>query len=332
MKRLDPMFSIAIPVRNGAHYLRAALDSALQQSYDDFEICISENASSDETLSILNEYVQKDKRVRFSRTEKLIPMGDNWNRVCRMAHGRWIKMLAHDDLLRGDCLEKIVMELGALTESERKQVGLIGTGEDKLFGNVERRGLSLKNGDSVLLLRKRYIVALIRGESKIPLPGIVTATLSNRVFQEGHAYDNRFGHLDIFLYMKLCCHYDYLYIPANLCVNRVQNDSVTATQLKGSKSVYEWRIFGREFLATEGRILNLGWWGELRLQLKTVGDAAAKVATYGLICADIKPAWGAITAVPLWQMPLLPVLIFRSWVRARRLVKTLQLPGKIIFP
>lgn len=105
----EPRVSIGMPVYNGANYLRSALDSLLQQDFTDFELIISDNASTDETALICQEYAAKDKRIQYSRNESNIGAARNYNRVFTLARGRYFKWAAHDDVhlpgFLGCCVE-----------------------------------------------------------------------------------------------------------------------------------------------------------------------------------------------------------------------------------
>ncbi|MDP9347873.1 MAG: glycosyltransferase, partial [Gemmatimonadota bacterium] len=59
-----PRISVALPVYNGADYVGEALDNILSQDFEDFELVISENSSTDDTPGILAEYARRDSRVR----------------------------------------------------------------------------------------------------------------------------------------------------------------------------------------------------------------------------------------------------------------------------
>lgn len=63
----SPEVSIGMPVYNGEKFIREALDSLLAQTYTDFELIISDNASTDDTEAICQEYTAKDTRVRYVR-------------------------------------------------------------------------------------------------------------------------------------------------------------------------------------------------------------------------------------------------------------------------
>jgi glycosyltransferase involved in cell wall biosynthesis len=93
-----PRLSIGLPVYNGQNYLRCALDSILQQDYTDFELIISDNASTDATRKICCEYSAIDPRIRYYRNEANIGASSNYNRVFGLAHGEFFKWATHDDV------------------------------------------------------------------------------------------------------------------------------------------------------------------------------------------------------------------------------------------
>jgi len=92
-----PTVSIGLPVYNGEEYLPNALDSLLRQDYEDFELIISDNASTDRTPDICRAYSAKDRRIRYYRSE--VNRGAVWNfkRVFELARGKYFKWAAHDD-------------------------------------------------------------------------------------------------------------------------------------------------------------------------------------------------------------------------------------------
>lgn len=107
-----PHFSICIPVYNGEKYLRDCIDSALNQTYENFEIILLDDCSSDNSFSICTEYKNRYSCIRSIRNERNLGLADNLNAVIGLAQAEWIKILLQDDLLDKECLEKI----GVLTD------------------------------------------------------------------------------------------------------------------------------------------------------------------------------------------------------------------------
>jgi glycosyltransferase involved in cell wall biosynthesis len=101
-----PRVSIGMPVFNGEKYIRFALDSILAQSFQCFELIISDNASTDRTQEICLEYVAKDKRIRYYRNKQNIGAARNHNRVFELSVGEYFKWAAHDDILAPDFLSQ----------------------------------------------------------------------------------------------------------------------------------------------------------------------------------------------------------------------------------
>jgi glycosyltransferase involved in cell wall biosynthesis len=95
--RNSPKVSIGMPVYNGEKFIRQALDSLLDQTFTDFELVISDNASTDETRQICLEYAAIDRRIRYCPNEVELEANANFNRVLELANGRYFMWAAHDD-------------------------------------------------------------------------------------------------------------------------------------------------------------------------------------------------------------------------------------------
>jgi len=106
-----PRVSIGLPVFNGEKYLRQALDSILAQTFQDFELIISDNASSDKTQHICREYAERDSRIRYYRNRKNLGAAWNFNRVFKLSLGVYFKWAAHDDVIAPEFLSKCVKVL-----------------------------------------------------------------------------------------------------------------------------------------------------------------------------------------------------------------------------
>lgn len=94
---MTPVLSVGLPVYNGARHLACALDSILRQSYTDFELIISDNASTDETPEICERYLRQDARVRYFRQRANMGVARNWNFVVEHAHGSFFKWASAND-------------------------------------------------------------------------------------------------------------------------------------------------------------------------------------------------------------------------------------------
>jgi glycosyltransferase involved in cell wall biosynthesis len=103
-----PRLSIGLPVYNGARFLPAALDSLLGQTFGDFELILSDNASTDETAEIAQEYAQRDGRIEFIRHEHNQGAAWNFNFVAERSSGEYFKWAAADDVCAPTFLQRCV--------------------------------------------------------------------------------------------------------------------------------------------------------------------------------------------------------------------------------
>jgi glycosyltransferase involved in cell wall biosynthesis len=103
-----PRVSIGLTVYNGEEFLNETVDSFLTQSFADFELIISDNASTDRTQEIARAYTGKDERVRYYRSERNLGLAWNHNRVIALARGQYFKWAAADDVCRSDYLRRCV--------------------------------------------------------------------------------------------------------------------------------------------------------------------------------------------------------------------------------
>jgi glycosyltransferase involved in cell wall biosynthesis len=103
-----PLVSIGLAVYNGENYLREAIDSILAQTFSDFELIISDNASTDSTAEICQEYACLDNRIRYHRNATNIGGANNENQTFRMSRGKYFRWAAHDDVLAPALLERCV--------------------------------------------------------------------------------------------------------------------------------------------------------------------------------------------------------------------------------
>ena len=108
---MAPRVSIGLPVYNGEEFIAEAIDSILAQTYTDFELIISDNASTDKTPAICRLYAQKDSRIRFHRNKANIGPARNFNAIVRLSGGEYFQLLAHDDVLAPEFTAKSVQVL-----------------------------------------------------------------------------------------------------------------------------------------------------------------------------------------------------------------------------
>jgi glycosyltransferase involved in cell wall biosynthesis len=106
-----PKVSIGMPVYNGEQYLRRALDSLLAQTFSDFELIISDNASTDKTYEICKQYALTDSRIILFRQTENIGVHPNFRFVIERSQGEYFFWAPHDDWWDSNFIKSGVLAL-----------------------------------------------------------------------------------------------------------------------------------------------------------------------------------------------------------------------------
>ncbi len=110
-EKKSPKVSVLIPVFNRENFINECIQSALDQTYANFEVVVVDNASDDGTWEICQRFAAQDQRVRVFRNTTNIGPVRNWNRCAEEARGEFSKILFSDDTLELGCLAEMVPKL-----------------------------------------------------------------------------------------------------------------------------------------------------------------------------------------------------------------------------
>lgn len=118
----QPLVSVAVMTYNSSKYVLETLDSIKDQTYQNIELVISDDASTDDTIAICNKWLDKH-RSRFTNVKVLVPpqntgQSGNYNRAFRACTGEWIKEIDGDDLLLPNCLTDLMEYVGENPEAK----------------------------------------------------------------------------------------------------------------------------------------------------------------------------------------------------------------------
>ena len=144
LKQNFPKISIGIPVYNGEHFLDEKIKSILDQTFSDYEIIISDNASTDKTSIICNKFAKNEPKIRYMRQEKNIGIWENFNFVLKEAKGDYFLWSSVDDIMLPTYLEKTLDII-----SSNKNISCCFT-KIKLYGESD----NLKNDLKVSLIER----------------------------------------------------------------------------------------------------------------------------------------------------------------------------------
>lgn len=260
---MEHLVSILIPTYNGAAFLLDALESANTQTYSNCEIVISDDRSLDETLNIVEKFRASSKFPIKVYTHAPAGIGENWNNCVKNADGEFMKFLFQDDVLKPDCIEKLV-NMAQLDP----EVGLVYCRRDFLFTtSIHRRwidkfkelhifwgGFTVKEG---VLDGKKYLKdpkIFHFPDNKIGEPSAVL--LRKRVFEKvGYFRKDLNQLLDVEYWYRTMKYFKVGFVDEKLVYFRLHEDQATIVNLNKGISDYHnfYHIFYHDFL----RFLNI---------------------------------------------------------------------------
>lgn len=228
-----PAVSVLIPTYNYARYLPEAIDSVLAQDFDDFEVIIADDTSTDNTAEICRMYEAKDPRIRFFRHEKNLGMVENWNWCLQQARGKYIKyLLADDKFAKPYALTRLV---GAL---EQPGVSLSVSARILIDENSQVTGIWNPLGLRNKRIAGRKLVArcLMRDVNLIGEP---TAVLFRRA-DAARGFDPHYRQLvDLEMWFHLLQQGDLAFIGEPLCCFRRHSAQQTEVNRKNGCHSFE---------------------------------------------------------------------------------------------
>lgn len=221
-----PRVSVGMPVYNGARWIRASLDSILQQTFPDFELIISDNASTDDTESICREYAAQDARVRYFRNDVNVGASDNYNAVFRRARGIYFKWASCNDICAPEFLARCVEVLEA-----RSDMVLVYPRTRLMYGD---HGPYEDYEDGLELLDDRPCVRFIALQGRLRLNNIMNGMIRTAVLARTPLIETYYSS-DMNLMAELSLHGKFGEIPEFLFYRRM--DPQSATKLKDRTEV-----------------------------------------------------------------------------------------------
>src|SRR5689334_8968751 len=105
---MKPRLTLAVPTFNRAGYLRETLKCLLGQVYENFDIMVSDNGSSDETPKIISSFMASDRRVRGRRNESTVPSHVHFSQCLEAARGEYFILLCDDDWISSGFVSELV--------------------------------------------------------------------------------------------------------------------------------------------------------------------------------------------------------------------------------
>jgi glycosyltransferase involved in cell wall biosynthesis len=217
----SPLVSVVTPVHNGEHFLRECIESVLAQTYRHWDYTIANNCSTDRTLEIAHEYAAKDPRIRIWNSETFVRVEQNYNNAFRQisAASKYCKVVAADDWMAPECLEKMV----GLAE-RHPTVGIVGA-----YGLMDSKVVwqGLPYTSTVVIGRELCRSRLTGGPYVF---GTATSLLfRSDIVRARHAFFNESNfHSDAEACLEVLEHHDFGFVHQILTFQGVRDGSLTS--------------------------------------------------------------------------------------------------------
>jgi glycosyltransferase involved in cell wall biosynthesis len=223
MTARNPKVSVLIPTYNYANYIGHAIQSIIDQSFADWELIISDDCSTDNTIEIVQQYI--DPRIRFIVNDKNLGLYGNFNHCGKIARGQYLLFLGADDALHYQALEHMVSALdnhGTAALATAYQVQFID-GEGENIGGVfyKKLGPGLIKGHMVLMAQCHF---------PMPVGSPSHVMIRSSCLSPGEIFDRSVEHCaDNDLWCKLCEKWDVVYVAKALVYQREHQNQATKT-------------------------------------------------------------------------------------------------------
>ncbi|EGW38474.1 glycosyltransferase family 2 protein [Desulfosporosinus sp. OT] len=220
---MSQFVSVIMPAYNAEKYIEKAINSVLNQSYDQFELIVIDDGSEDNTAEIIKAMVIKDKRVHFFRNEKNRGVSASRNLGIAQSIGDWIAFLDSDDMWRSEKLEK---QINLIRNNEH--ANLIYTGLSFMDENDNPNSYVLKIPELVKYkdLLKQNIIAC-------------SSVLVKKQCLSGLKMERDDMHEDFAMWLKILKTESYAYgINEPLLIYRLSKNSKSGNKIKAAKMTF----------------------------------------------------------------------------------------------
>jgi glycosyltransferase involved in cell wall biosynthesis len=143
MQQKAPLVTIGMPVFNGESYLERSIDAILAQTYQNFELVISDNASTDRTESICRAYAAKNPEIKYFRNEVNIGGFANHNKLIELGSGDYLMLTGHDDLRHPEQISRCLQVLEENPQYVMSYVATTYIGENDEVLDIKETPLEL---------------------------------------------------------------------------------------------------------------------------------------------------------------------------------------------
>ena len=221
----QPKVTIAIPTYNRAAFLTEALDSALAQTYKNIEVIVSDNASTDNTLQLLENYT--DDRLTIIQQKTNLGMVGNWNACLEKASGEFFILLSDDDFLEPTAIEEMTKAFQCPNLGlDGSKIGMVYCGTRII--DEENNAIENSQPDSFIECASSFIPEFFRGKRSVYPCGTL---IRKKDLQEYGGFDGKNYSLaaDANIWMRIIINRGFAICIGDYLSNyRLHNGSVTS--------------------------------------------------------------------------------------------------------
>ncbi len=255
------MISIFVPLYNASAFITQTLQSILDQTFQDWEVLVLDDCSTDDSFEVAKIFAQKDTRFTILRNDKNLGMMQNWNKGIDLCKHEFFVKLDADDIWENTFLEKSYNIM-----QQNSNVALIFT----KFVNIDQDNQKIPNSEIILpefAQNKAFnTVELVKsGEDKMLAHSILRQGLSlirKEVFEKIGKYrflltEKTQASTDTEFYFRVGCHYDIFCIDETLYLYRVHDKSISQTDIAGNlatQKMYETKYCILTYFFEKGKI------------------------------------------------------------------------------
>jgi glycosyltransferase involved in cell wall biosynthesis len=221
----NPLVSVICLCYNHADYVTESLDSVLNQEYKNIEIIIIDDCSTDNSVPVIDEWLQKYPSILFIKNKTNLGNTKSFNKALEIAKGAYIIDFATDDILMPNC---ITQQIEKFSTSHFKNLGIV-------YGNatlIDEKGNFIEHyfkvSDNGKLLSKRksgdeYLRIITGGDEAMCT---VSAMVKKEVYEKLGGYDERLAYEDLDFWIRASRTYSFDFIDEILIQKRVLPNSL----------------------------------------------------------------------------------------------------------
>lgn len=227
---MKPLISICMPSYNGEDYIKEAIDSVLAQTYENFELIITDDISTDNTVEIIKEY--NDPRIKFFQNSKNLHIYNNVNKAISLASGELVGIIHCDDKYEKTFLEKIVKSYNKYP-NEKVFVTAVCNWHSNINVLFDWHPF---NSDGVIS-KAEVLIRLCFGNN---IGNGVNVVLHRDCFNKVGFFTPEYkGTGDYDYWMRLAEKFDFVYIPEVLAYYRIHDSNLTHSLMQNFDMIKE---------------------------------------------------------------------------------------------